>query len=112
MSETYPILAMANRSSVTKIGIVANSVHARNIYKILERWVNMQVTGIYEVDFVELYGLKKYKKMICESPDEVIQNADVLIVHSNDLGFNDKVIQSAFERQISVITGPLLLGYK
>jgi len=96
---------MNTKNSPIKVGIVADAVSARNFYKLLFKFNNMEVSGIYEVDFRELEGLKKYKEYVLESPEEVINLSDILIVKTNDSSFDQFIIQSAFDRNLSVITG-------
>ncbi len=98
---------MVDPKKPVRIGIIANAIHARNFYKIIGRWVTMKVSGIYEVDFVEMYGLKKYKEMVLETPEEVMRVSDIVIIHSNDLNFDSEVLQKAFNNNLSVITTDL-----
>jgi hypothetical protein len=88
-----------------KIGIVADAVSARNFYKLLFRFSDLEVSGIYEVDFRELEGLQKYKEFVMESPEEVMNQSEVLILQTNDLVYDQKIMQIAFDHNISVITG-------
>ncbi len=101
---------MVDTKKPIRIGIIANAIQARNFYKIVERLETMRVSGIYELDFVAIHGLKKYREKILDSPEEVILISDIVIIHSYDFDYSTKIIQTAFENNLSVITTELSMS--